>query len=182
MAPLLALLLGVVALTQQAHGASEPPKRDLVFNITVPDFDVQGEDSYVCTTVKLPDRSMKLVGVEALARQEVVHHILLFGACSLCVFLSLSLHAGAQGLGARSWCSFQPWRVCGGGLLIAPHRAMAAAAAAVRRRARRTRLSLLDNLPAKNNEINQAATRRTWSPRAARRRCGTASRGRRAAA
>ena len=91
MALLLALLLGVVLAQQQqggvAHAASEP--RDLVFNITVPDFDVKGEDSYVCTTVKLPDRSMKLVGVEALARQEVVHHILLFGAfCLSALWLS----------------------------------------------------------------------------------------------
>jgi hypothetical protein len=40
---------------------------------------VSGEDAYVCTTVQLPDRPYKLTGVEPLARQETVHHMLLFG-------------------------------------------------------------------------------------------------------
>ena len=85
-APLSLLLLALWAVASGPRATmASTPKEDLVFNITVPDFDVQGEDSYVCTTVKLPERSLKLVGVEALARQEVVHHILLFGelACSL---------------------------------------------------------------------------------------------------
>ena len=37
------------------------------------------EDTYVCTTVKLPSQPMKLVGVIPQASMDVVHHILLFG-------------------------------------------------------------------------------------------------------
>ncbi len=51
----------------------------LELDITVPAFDVAREDAYVCTTVPLPSEAYKLVGVQPLAEQEVVHHILLFG-------------------------------------------------------------------------------------------------------
>ena len=37
-------------------------------------------DEYVCTTVRLPAKPHKLIGVIPMASQEVVHHILLFGA------------------------------------------------------------------------------------------------------
>ena len=37
------------------------------------------EDTYVCTTVRLPSQPMKLVGVIPQASMDVVHHILLFG-------------------------------------------------------------------------------------------------------
>lgn len=50
------------------------------FEITIPDgYKVKGLDAYVCTTLELPNKPAKLVGVEPLAKQEVVHHILLFG-------------------------------------------------------------------------------------------------------
>ncbi len=51
------------------------------FNITIPkDAETpQVEDAYICTTLPLPEQPMKLVGVEPLAEQKVVHHILLFG-------------------------------------------------------------------------------------------------------
>jgi hypothetical protein len=59
-----------------AAAAAAPTTLD----ITVPEsVKVQGEDSYICITKQLPDKPLKLVGVEPLARQEVVHHILLFG-------------------------------------------------------------------------------------------------------
>jgi hypothetical protein len=49
-------------------------------DITVPESaKVEGEDSYVCITKPLPDKPLKLVGVEPMAEQKVVHHILLFG-------------------------------------------------------------------------------------------------------
>jgi hypothetical protein len=48
-------------------------------DIVVPEYQVKGQDAYVCTTIELPDKPMKLVGVEPIAQQEVVHHILLFG-------------------------------------------------------------------------------------------------------
>jgi len=48
--------------------------------IVVPDTAVvKGQDAYICTTVELPQKPYKLVGVQPLAKQEVVHHILLFG-------------------------------------------------------------------------------------------------------
>lgn len=65
---LLLLALGTAATTSSIE-------------ITIPgSMEVKGEDSYVCVTQALPDKPLKLVGVEPLAHQEVVHHILLFGA------------------------------------------------------------------------------------------------------
>eukprot|EP00887_Chlorella_sp_A99_P001399 scaffold8.g1399.t1 len=47
----------------------------------LPPFASNERDAYLCTSVQLPDRrSLKLVGVDPLSRQEVVHHMLLFGA------------------------------------------------------------------------------------------------------
>lgn len=71
---LLCVLVGAVVGPAAAANSSIP--------ITIPaGVEVQGEDSYVCITKALPDKELKLVGVEPLAEQEVVHHILLFGAC-----------------------------------------------------------------------------------------------------
>ncbi len=46
----------------------------------MPPYETQHEEAYLCMSVPLPDRPLKLVGVEPLSRQEVVHHMLLFGA------------------------------------------------------------------------------------------------------
>ena len=46
----------------------------------LPPFQSNEEDAYLCTSVQLPDESLKLVGVDPLSRKEVVHHMLLFGA------------------------------------------------------------------------------------------------------
>jgi hypothetical protein len=43
------------------------------------DFKVDYEDAYLCTAVPLPDEPLKLVGIEPLAKQEIAHHMLLFG-------------------------------------------------------------------------------------------------------
>jgi hypothetical protein len=53
------------------------------FELIVPEYKVVEEDAYVCTTMQLPERPHKLVGVEPLAEQKVVHHILLFGRSHL---------------------------------------------------------------------------------------------------
>lgn len=75
--PLIVSLLLVAWLGLTA--AASPPT---TLDITVPEATkVEGEDSYICITKPLPDKPLKLVGVEPMARQEVVHHILLFGAC-----------------------------------------------------------------------------------------------------
>ncbi|EFJ48883.1 hypothetical protein VOLCADRAFT_120843 [Volvox carteri f. nagariensis] len=50
-------------------------------NITVPTFEVETEDAYVCVSALLPPHPHKLIGVIPHAQQEVVHHILLYG-CS----------------------------------------------------------------------------------------------------
>lgn len=51
-------------------------------DITVPESTkIEGEDAYICITKPLPDKPLKLVGVEPMAEQKVVHHILLFGEC-----------------------------------------------------------------------------------------------------
>lgn len=42
-------------------------------------FKVDHEDAYLCTAVPLPDEPLKLVGIEPLAKQEIAHHMLLFG-------------------------------------------------------------------------------------------------------
>ena len=39
-----------------------------------------GAQAYLCTAVELPEQALKLVGVEPLAKQEIAHHMLLFGA------------------------------------------------------------------------------------------------------
>jgi hypothetical protein len=46
----------------------------------MPDFPVEHEEAYLCTAVPLPEIPLKLVGIEPLSTQEVVHHMLLFGA------------------------------------------------------------------------------------------------------
>ena len=46
----------------------------------MPEYTTEHEEAYLCTSVPLPDRPLKLVGVEPLSKQEVVHHMLLFGA------------------------------------------------------------------------------------------------------
>lgn len=49
-------------------------------NAFVPaEHEVIGEDQYVCFRVDLPTESLKIVGVDPLSKQDVVHHMLLFG-------------------------------------------------------------------------------------------------------
>lgn len=43
------------------------------------EHEVVGEDQYVCFRVDLPKSSLKIVGVDPLSTQDVVHHMLLFG-------------------------------------------------------------------------------------------------------
>jgi hypothetical protein len=74
------LLLAVLLLVTLCTLPSQVPAATTEFEITVPEeTKVTGQDAYVCTTLALPDKPYKLVGVEPLGRKEVVHHILLFG-------------------------------------------------------------------------------------------------------
>lgn len=45
----------------------------------MPPHKTEQEDEYLCTSVNLPDKPMKLLSVEPLSEQSVVHHMLLFG-------------------------------------------------------------------------------------------------------
>jgi peptidylamidoglycolate lyase len=73
----LAVLLLLYGFVSVAIAASAP----VIFNITIPKSasGFEEEDAYICTTLPLPAQPMKLVGVEPIAKQEIVHHILLFG-------------------------------------------------------------------------------------------------------
>jgi hypothetical protein len=87
------VLLLLLLLLHPNHAAAKPAPDAIKFNITIPaDATVTPEpDAYVCTTLPLPATPMKLVGIAPLARQEVVHHILLFGArCAALLCLTAS--------------------------------------------------------------------------------------------
>ena len=45
----------------------------------MPEYQTDHAEMYLCTSVLLPDEPLKLIGVEPLSKQEVVHHMLLFG-------------------------------------------------------------------------------------------------------
>ena len=70
--PLLALLAAVALLA--GAGAEE-----LDLDAIMPPYEANHRDAYLCTTVPLPDRQLKLIGIEPLSKQDVVHHMLLFG-------------------------------------------------------------------------------------------------------
>lgn len=48
----------------------------------MPEYPTDHAEMYLCTSVLLPDEPLKLVGVEPLSKEEVVHHMLLFGESS----------------------------------------------------------------------------------------------------
>lgn len=67
------LALGMVC----SHaGASED---DGWVDVIVPPQQIDQADSYICVHVNIPTHASRLVAVEPLAEQEVVHHMLLFG-------------------------------------------------------------------------------------------------------
>eukprot|EP00210_Caulerpa_lentillifera_P005706 g5457.t1 len=49
-------------------------------SIAMPPMEVHYNDAYLCTSVQLPTKSLKLTSVEPRADQKVVHHMLLFGS------------------------------------------------------------------------------------------------------
>ncbi|KAK9837060.1 hypothetical protein WJX84_000291 [Apatococcus fuscideae] len=71
-------------------------------NATMPAFKVDQDDTYLCTSVALPDTEpLQLVGFQPLSSKEVVHHMLLFGC-------------DAPASQDKVWqCSMQP--ACAGG-------------------------------------------------------------------
>lgn len=61
--------------------AAETGKESRILHIEalMPEHHTDHEEAYLCTSVLLPDEPLKLVGVEPLSKQEVVHHMLMFG-------------------------------------------------------------------------------------------------------
>jgi len=76
----LGALLGCCAqlALAQAPEAEDPNVRFI--EARMPDYKVDYVDAYLCTAVPLPDEPLKVVGIEPLAKQEIAHHMLLFGA------------------------------------------------------------------------------------------------------
>lgn len=70
------LLLRCIHTSSVEHTEEELHKVDAL----MPDYSVEHEEAYLCTAVPLPDKPLKLVGIEPLSTQQVVHHMLLFGA------------------------------------------------------------------------------------------------------
>lgn len=67
------LVLTLLVLVQSAAA------HVLTLNATVPPFTPDGEDAYICTVLELPEKPHRLIGVLPQAKQEIVHHILLYG-------------------------------------------------------------------------------------------------------
>ena len=52
---------------------------EVSLEIRMPPFEVEEEDTYLCTSMPLPEAAMKLKAFEPLSDQDTVHHMLLFG-------------------------------------------------------------------------------------------------------
>ena len=78
---LAAVVLAVVARAAGAGGpaAGATPSGAFALDARLPPFPTREPDEYLCTSLELPGRALKLTGVEALAKKEIVHHILLYG-------------------------------------------------------------------------------------------------------
>ena len=69
-------LLTLVGLVLCSHAATED---DGWVDVIVPPQQIDQEDSYICVHVNIPVQASRLLAVQPLAEQEVVHHMLLFG-------------------------------------------------------------------------------------------------------
>lgn len=77
-----ALLVCLMGLAWAANPEAE--NSDVQFiEARMGEFKVDYEDAYLCTAVPLPGEPLKLVGIEPLAKQEIAHHMLLFGEYGL---------------------------------------------------------------------------------------------------
>lgn len=77
-----AALGGLASDTARAADPARPnpDQDDLTIPLVFPEHAVEEPDAYLCTAVPLPDRPLKLVGVTPTSDEEIVHHMLLFGA------------------------------------------------------------------------------------------------------
>lgn len=80
-------VLTVLLLSSVVDSQHQP--RNITVDAIVPAaYETRGKDQYVCFRVDLPPRGLKIIGVDPLSTQDVVHHMLLFGkqhtSCPLC--------------------------------------------------------------------------------------------------
>eukprot|EP00884_Botryococcus_braunii_P000484 jgi/Botrbrau1/10436/Bobra.0133s0043.1 len=75
----LVVLLALFASCPQEAASADVSSEFHKVDALMPDYSVDHEEAYLCTAVPLPDKPLKLVGIEPLSTQEVVHHMLLFG-------------------------------------------------------------------------------------------------------
>lgn len=76
-------MAGLAAALVWALGASavaSSSNAHLQLDIAMPEHAVDGDDAYLCTTAALPADARSVVSIAPNADQEVVHHMLLFGA------------------------------------------------------------------------------------------------------
>ena len=64
-----------------AHDLELNEEGSFELNATMPAFNVNQDDTYLCTSVALPADGdpLQLIGFQPLSSKEVVHHMLLFG-------------------------------------------------------------------------------------------------------
>ena len=88
-----ALVLASLLLASQASAA------DFV-DVAVPPYDITGE-AYLCVQVQLPERPLRLVAIDPLSEEQLVHHMLLYGEDGCCLPAELPgnlLHSLGPGL------------------------------------------------------------------------------------
>ncbi|EFN58531.1 hypothetical protein CHLNCDRAFT_34137 [Chlorella variabilis] len=62
-----------------AESGGAEPSGAFELPVVLPEYPTNEEDAYLCTSVPLPDRPLKLVGISSNSDQRIVHHMLLFG-------------------------------------------------------------------------------------------------------
>ena len=71
-----ALVLACILVTSATDAAD-------TIEVAVPPHDITGE-AYLCVQVPLPQRPQRLVAVEPLSEEQLVHHMLLYGETRFC--------------------------------------------------------------------------------------------------
>jgi hypothetical protein len=72
------------AITGKAAAEPDSLAGDLELPVVLPEHPTDEKDAYLCTSVQLPDRPLKLVGIASTSDQRIVHHMLLFGEHGSC--------------------------------------------------------------------------------------------------
>ena len=73
------LTCAVIALLLLASCVHSQHQNITIDAIVPAAYETHGTDQYVCFRVDLPPRGLKIIGVDPLSTQDVVHHMLLYG-------------------------------------------------------------------------------------------------------